>query len=64
MVGRLIMPSNILVGFATEICFAKILVPSKTKTYKSSVHFQNIIMLLLFDRVQQMILSTLKVHHT
>ena len=26
------MPSNILVGFATEISFVKILVPTKTKT--------------------------------
>ena len=56
------MPSNILVSFATEISFAKMLVPSKTKTYKSSLHFYNIVMLLLFARVQQMILSTLTVH--
>ena len=39
------MPANILVGFATEISFAKILVPSKMKTYKNSLHFYNIIIL-------------------
>ena len=38
-VGRFIRPSNIFVSFATKISFAKTLVPSKTKTYRRSLHY-------------------------
>ena len=52
MVGRLIMPSNILVGFATEISFAKILVPTKTKTciqkFSPFLEYYNFINIVIF----------------